>query len=88
MALISDYLTEKGNCTFSELPFNEVDNYVIAKIVNPDYTRVLSPEGEGTGLGEALEAYFSLYGGEGSFQGVLASPGINACLRRLPELRR
>ena len=88
MALISDYLTEKGDIPFSRLPFNEVDNYVIAKIVNPDYTRILPPEGETAGLGEALEAYFSLYGGEGSFQGILASPGINACLRRLPELRR
>ena len=88
MALISDYLTEKGDIPFSELPFNEVDNYVITKIVNPDYSRVLPPEGEAVRLREALEAYFSLYGGEGSFQGVLASPGITACLRRLPELRR
>ena len=88
MALISDYLTEKGDIPFSELPFNEVDNYIIAKTVNPDYSHVLPPEGNAVPLGEALEGYFALYGAEGSFQGALASPWINAILRRLPELRR
>ena len=88
MALISDYLTEKGHIPFAELPFNEVDNYIVTKIVNPDYRRILAPEGEAVPLGETLEAYFALYGGEGNFQGVLASPSIIAALRRLRSLPR
>ena len=88
MALISDYLTEKGNIPFSELPFNEVDNYVVAKIVNPDLSDVLTPEGNAVPLGEALETYFDLHGEEKNSQGVLASPVILTALRRLPGLRR
>ena len=87
MPHISDYLTEKGNLSFAEEPFNEVDNYVIAKVGTPDYRQVL-PEGERVPLGEALNTYFSLHGEEGSYLGALASPEINAALRRLPELRR
>ncbi len=87
MALISDYLTEKGGLSFEEEPFNEVDNYIIAKIGTPDYSRVLPP-GRAVPLWEAMEGYFGLYGGEGSYLGALASPEINAALRRLPRLRR
>ena len=87
MPFISDYLTEKGGLSFEEEPFNEVDNYVVAKIGTPDLSRVL-PERERVPLGEALEGYFSLYGEEGSYLGALASPEINASLRRLPGLRR
>ena len=87
MPHISDYLTEKGNLSFAEEPFNEVDNYVIAKVGSPDLSQVL-PEGERVPLGEALNTYFSLHGEGGSYLGALASPEINAALRRLPELRR
>ena len=87
MPHISDYLTEKGNLSFAEEPFNEVDNYIIAKVGSPDLSQVL-PEGERVPLGEALTAYFSLHGEGGSYLGALASPEINAALRRLPELRR
>ena len=87
MPFISDYLTEKGNLSFAEEPFNEVDNYVIAKVGTPDLRRVL-PEGERVPLGEALTDYFALHGEEGSYLGALASPEINTALRRLPELGR
>ena len=58
MALISDYLTEKGDIPFSQLPFNEVDNYVIAKVGSPNFTDVLPP-GERLPLGEVLTDYFA-----------------------------
>ena len=88
MAFIMDYLAEKGDLGFEEAPFNEVDNYVIAKIVTPDYTGVL-PEGDvSMPLWEAVAAYFALRGEEGDRLGALASPGIALCLRRLPLTRR
>ena len=87
MAFILDYLKERGEIPFSEVPFNEVDNYVIAKIGSPNFTQVL-PEGESAPLGEALKRYFELFGETGGYLGALASPEINAALRLLPELRR
>ena len=87
MPFISDYLTEKGSVPFSEEPFNEVDNYLIAKIGTPDLSRAL-PEGTAAPLGEVLEAYFALSGGEGSYLGALASPEINASLARLRTMAR
>ena len=87
MAFISDYLTEKGDLSFREEPFNEVDNYVIAKVGSPNFTDVLPP-GERLPLGEVVTDYFARSGGEAGYLGALASPEIITVLRRLPELRR
>ena len=88
MALISDYLTEKGGIPFSELPFNEVDNYIISKIGSVNFSRLLTEDSTSAPLGEAVPRYFELFGEEGGYLGVLASPAILHVLRRLPELPR
>ena len=87
MAFISDYLTEKGDLSFREEPFNEVDNYVIAKVGSPNFTDVLPP-GERLPLGEVVTDDCARSGGEAGYLGALASPEIITVLRRLPELRR
>ena len=88
MAFISDYLTEKGAIPFSELPFNEVDNYIIAKIGTADLSHVLPVSGEPMPLSAAAPRYFELYGEEGNSLGALASPAILSTLKRLPSLPR
>ena len=88
MALISDYLTEKGGVPFSDRPFNEVDNYIISKIGSVNFSRLLTEDSTSAPLGEAVPRYFELFGGEGGYLGVLASPVILEVLRRLPELPR
>ena len=38
MAVIKDYLAWRGDLSFDSSPFNEVDNYIVAKIGTPDLT--------------------------------------------------
>ena len=87
MAFIMDYLEEKGDVPFSQLPFNEVDNYAVTKIGTPNYSAVLKEE-ESVSLEEALERYFTAPGGEGGYLGALASPTITEALRRMKSLPR
>ena len=88
MGTIMDYLTERGDLPFSEAPFNEVDNYVIAKIGTPNYENVLPEDGHAVTLEQALSDYFERYGEAGNYLGALASPEIGPTLRRLPALER
>ena len=88
MATISDYLSERGNLPFAEAPFNEVDNYIIAKIGTPNYESILPEDGHAVTVEQALSAYFERYGEAGNYLGALASPEIGPVLRRLPALER
>ena len=88
MPTIMDYLSEKGGLSFAEAPFNEVDNYIVAKIGTPNYENVLPEDGHGVPLEQALSAYFERYGEAGNYLGALASPEIGPVLRRLPGLVR
>ena len=88
MAVIMDYLAERGDLPFAEAPFNEVDNYIIAKIGTPNFDLILPEDGHAVPLEEALSAYFERYGDAGNYLGALASPEIGPVLRRLPGLAR
>ena len=85
---ISDYLDWRGDVPFSVSPFNEVDNYIVAKIGCCDFDGIV-PEGAAcVGVGAALTAFFERCGSAGVYFGALASPSLVPLLRRLPETPR
>ncbi len=85
---IFDYLDWRGDIPFSVSPFNEVDNYIVAKIGCCDFDGIVSGGPEPIAVGAALDAYFSRSGGDGVSFGALASPALVPLLRRLPETPR
>lgn len=88
MALISDYLSEYGGRTFEEVPFNEVDGYILSKIGCPDYTGVIPGTGEPVTVDEAVRRFRELHGEAGGYMGALASPSIAPMIWSLPETER
>ena len=88
MAVISDYLDWRGDIPFSVSPFNEVDNYIIAKIGGPDYTGIVPREAVSQSIGAVVDRYYGRYGKSGDYLGALASGSIGTILRRLPETER
>lgn len=88
MAVISDYLDWRGDIPFSVAPFNEVDNYIIAKIGGLNYLGIVPREAVSLPVGMALERYYERYGKSGDYLGALASGSIGTILRRLPETER
>ena len=88
MANINDYLDWRGDIPFSVAPFNEVDNYIIAKIGTADYTGIVSRDAVSLPIGVVMQDYFDRYGEDGLYFGALASPSIGPALRRLPETER
>jgi hypothetical protein len=85
---ISDYLDWRGDVPFSVSPFNEVDNYIVAKIGCCDFDGIVPEEAECVGVGAALTAFFERCGSAGVYFGALASPSLVPLLRRLPETPR
>ena len=85
---ISDYLDWRGDVPFSVSPFNEVDNYIVAKIGCCDFDGIVPEGAECVGVGAALTAFFERCGSAGVYFGALASPSLVPLLRRLPETPR
>ena len=85
---IFDYLDWRGDVPFSVSPFNEVDNYIVAKIGTADFTGIVPEDAESVSLPEAIGAYFARYGADGDYVGALASARLGPMLRRLPETER
>ena len=85
---ISDYLDWRGDVPFSVSPFNEVDNYIVAKIGCCDFDGIVPEGAESVGVGAALTAFFERCGSAGVYFGALASPSLVPLLRRLPETPR
>ncbi|MGI6755849.1 MAG: Mbeg1-like protein [Atopobiaceae bacterium] len=55
MPTMDDYLLWRGDITFDERPFNEVDNLILSCLVYMDFTGIIAPPGEGSCvLGEAV----------------------------------
>ncbi|MBO4831119.1 MAG: DUF2974 domain-containing protein [Oscillospiraceae bacterium] len=88
MALIFDYLDWRGDVPFSVSPFNEIDNYIISKIGTPDYTGLLPRSMTEIPIRDLCDRYFGVYGEEGRYLGLLASPRINPMIKRLPDTVR
>ncbi len=88
MPTITDHLDAHGAESFEELPFGEADNYIVCKLVNPNFTGVLEEAGESVPIGEAFDRLYALRGEEAEAMGALASPHLMPVLRRLPETVR
>ena len=84
---IFDYLDWRGDLPFSVSPFNEVDNYIVAKIGCCDFDGIVPEDAQGVPIGAALDAYFDAVGGDVRF-GVLCSAKLTPLLRRLPATPR
>ena len=86
MPTIADYLDARGGESFESFALNEVDHYIICKLVNPDLSGILGERGEPLPLREVLGE--ALQGEAAEAQGALASPRLLPVLRRLPEAER
>ncbi len=85
---IFDYLDWRGDIPFSVSPFNEVDNYIVAKIGCCDFDGIVPADAGHVGLREAMKEFFGRCGSAGAYFGALASPALAPMLRRLPETVR
>ena len=85
---IFDYLDWRGDVPFSVSPFNEVDNYIVAKIGCCAFDGIVAEDASPVPLPEALAQWFERNGGVGEDFGVLASKQLTPLLRRLPETPR
>lgn len=88
MATIRDYLDWRGDVTMDYSPFNEVDNYILAKIGSPDLTGIVPFDTREMSLATAVQLYEEAYGEEGRYLGALAAPGIMDTFFRLPSTER
>ncbi len=86
MDTIFDYLDWRGDVPFSASPFNEVDNYIVAKIGCCNFDGAVPEGAASVPIGEALGAWFSRAGAD--YFGALASAKLGPVLRRLPETPR
>ena len=60
MADFFDYLSLRGDLTFSQDPFNEVDNVILAELAYGDFTKIKDLENSFLSLSELYEAYLTL----------------------------
>ena len=88
MANISDYLDWRGDIHFLVSPFNEVDNYIVAKIGTADFQGIVAETAEPIALEEAVERYFARFGQAGNYLGALSTERLAPVLHRLPETVR
>lgn len=85
MARITDYLDWRGDLPFAVSPFNEVDNYILCKLGELDYTEAL-PAGQTMTVGQLSESILTEQ--TNPQLGLLSSPQLIPMLRRLPETPR
>ncbi len=59
MANIMDYLEWRGDLTFAQSPFNEVDNLILSELVYVEFAGIVPSPGKGSiTLEEANTAFF------------------------------
>lgn len=87
MADIMDYIAWRGDVPFAVSPFNEADNYIIAKIGTADFTGIVSKTVKSMLIGDAVDDYFEKSSEKGRL-GLLASAQIPKMLKLLPDTRR
>ena len=89
MPNILDYLDWRGDLTFAQSPFNEVDNYILCKLGCPDFTGII-PETGCVPLRDAVRRFDEAIADadEDEFLGPLASPVMMNVIRRLPDTAR
>lgn len=85
---ITSYLQWRGDITFQQVPYNEVDAYILAKIGVPDFSGILSFDGAGAPLSEVFAQYFSRKDIDPDYLGRLNQPILAQTLRELPNTDR
>ena len=91
MANLLDYLDWRGDLTLGQDPFNEVDNLILAELSFVDFSGIVPPPGQGSGipLYEAAERYFARFPeGEKIDMGVLVPDAIPGMLRKMAACPR
>ena len=60
MSNVSDYLKWRGDLDFSQAPFNDVDNLILAQIAYVDFTDIVPAPGsiETITIAEAADTFF------------------------------
>ena len=89
MANLLDYLDWRGDLTLGQDPFNEVDNLILAELSFVDFSGIVPPPGQGSGipLYEAAERYFARFP-EGVDMGVLVPDAIPEMLEKMAACPR
>lgn len=87
MANILDYLSWRGNLTFRQDPFNEVDNLILSELCFFDFCEVME-ESDILNLGSAASHFFEKYPKESHRLGLLFSPSFEELLDRASHCRR
>ena len=85
MAVIKDYLAWRGDLSFESSPFNEVDNYIVAKIGTPDLSGIVPEDAREIPLTLALDLYDAKFGRKGDYLGRLASSSIMPVIREAAQ---
>lgn len=63
MSNVSDYLKWRGDLDFSQAPFNDVDNLILAQIAYVDFTDIVPAPGsiETITIAEAADTFFDTH---------------------------
>lgn len=88
MTNILDYINWRGDLSFDASPFNEVDNYILAKIGCPDYSGIVPGDGQSVGICDALSQLFAEGNEKKATLGSLSSRSIIPMLKMLPDTVR
>ena len=91
MANLLDYLDWRGDLTFAQAPFNEVDNLILSELSFIDFGGIVPAPGEGSAvvLEAAAEAYFASFpAGEKIEMGVLVPDAIPVMLKKMAACPR
>ena len=90
MANIMDYVAWRGDLSFSESPFNEVDNLILTQLAFIDFDGIV-PEDLGDGfvsLKEAAEVYFERHDKSQVSMGMIVPDEILTLFERVGQTRR
>lgn len=85
---IAKYLEWRGDIPFGQVPCNEVDAYILAKIGVPDFSGIIPSNGPGITLKEAYSRYFSRTDIDPDYFGRLNQPILGEVLQMLPSTVR
>jgi len=88
MGTLFDYLEWRGDLSFSIVPLNEADLYILSKIGTPDLTGIVPQEMIMVRIEDAVRDYFEKYPYDEKALGALASTAILKSMIKLPEIPR
>ena len=84
-----DYLSWRGDLTFSGSPVNEVDLFIFSQLATPDYTGIIDREDKkGLTIPEAVGKYFELHPNDEESLGLLQSKFVLPLLKRIRDTAR